>query len=90
MYCNLDLETGRIECRATGAILDDANTKFTSAWFAEDKGTPGFYEVHFNVEVPKTDATCKFEKNILDVFVGQKVLISDVDKRHILHSQLIS
>ncbi|MFR6381243.1 MAG: hypothetical protein ACLUOS_02730 [Odoribacter splanchnicus] len=80
VYVTLTWKPAELNVEPTGAILDDANTKFTSAWFAEDKGTPGFYEVHFNVEVPKTDATCKFEKNILDVFVGQKVLISDVDK----------
>ena len=80
VYVTLTWKPAELNVEPTGAILDDADTKFTSAWFAEDKGTPGFYEVHFNVEVPKTDATCKFEKNILDVFVGQKVLISDVDK----------
>ena len=80
VYVTLTWKPAELNVEPTGAILDDANTKFTSAWFAEDKGSPGFYEVHFNVEVPKTDATCKFEKNILDVFVGQKVLISDVDK----------
>lgn len=80
VYVTLTWKPNELNVEPTGTILDDANTKFTSAWFAEDKGTPGFYEVHFNVEVPKTDATCKFEKNILDVFVGQKVLISNVDE----------
>ena len=80
VYVTLNWQPAKLNVEPAGTILDDANTKFTSAWFAEDKGTPGFDEVHFNVEVPKEGATCKFEKNILDVFVGQKVLISQVNE----------
>ncbi|MFR2960151.1 MAG: hypothetical protein ACLTKL_08610, partial [Streptococcus salivarius] len=78
VYVTLTWKPIPLNVDPNGKILDNTNTKFESAWFAENSGNPGFKEVHFNVEVPNTDASCKFEKDILDVFVGKKVTISEV------------
>ena len=66
-----------------GEILDNADTKFPNAWFAHNSNTQGWDEVHFNVAVPTTEgdnnsANCTFENNVLNVFIGQEVLVSNV------------
>lgn len=66
-----------------GEILDNAETKFPNAWFAHNSNTQGWSEVHFNVAVPTAagdanSANCTFVKNVLDVFTGQEVLVSNV------------
>ena len=66
-----------------GEILDDANTKFPNAWFAHNTNKQGWDEVHFNVAVPEIEGdidpnNCTFEKNVLDVFTGREVLVSNV------------
>ncbi len=79
VYVTLTWTPKTLNVNPEGEIMNNADTKFEQAWFAEDKGTSGFHEVHFNVEVPNSEAACKFEKDILDVFVGNKVTVSGVD-----------
>ena len=66
-----------------GEILDNADTKFPQAWFTHNTNDQGWDEVHFNVAVPTTDSdddatNCTFEKNVLDVFTGQEVLVGNI------------
>lgn len=67
----------------TGSI--DNSTKLDEAWFAADSPEAGFDEVHFSVQTPTTatdnnPANCIFERNIREVFIGEKVLVTLSDE----------
>ena len=80
VYVTLTWKPTTLNADPNGKILDDANTKVDFAWFKENSAEHGgFKEVHFNVEVPSNSQTCKFEQDILNVFVGKKVTISGID-----------
>lgn len=83
VYVTIEWKPAVRNVNPQGEILDDANTKFPNAWFNHNSNTQGWKEVHFNVAVPTTEgddnpANCTFEKNMLDVFTGREVLVSNI------------
>lgn len=85
VYVELTWTPNPLHVTPAGEILDDASTKFTESWFAANSANQGWDEIHLNVQTPQSKgdadpANCIYEKDIVEVFTGEKVLISNIDE----------
>ncbi len=82
VYVTMNWTPKTLNVNPKGAI--ENSNKIAEYWFKkyEKVSKTGYDEIHMNVKVPTsaTDTDCSFEKRMEEVFAGEKVTISNIDK----------